>query len=411
MSNAFPDSAGALAGVKILDLTHFEAGTSCTQALAWMGADVIKIEEPKQGEQGRRASTDQKGVDSPYFVFLNANKRSATLNLKSEKGREMFRTMLKQADVVIENLKPGAIERLGFGWEELQKINPRIVFAQIKGFGSDGPWANYPSFDMTAQAVGGALSITGETDGRPLKPGVTIGDTGTGLHCAIGILAALYKRTFTGRGQRIEVAMVDAVVNFSRIAHAGSILKGGGPAPRVGNQSVLGATSPSEVYASKGGGPNDYVYVYTTRSGNDQWQNLLKVIGRLDLAEDPRFSSPEARWENQKTVDEIVGAWIKKHDKMTAMQTLCEAGVPAGAVLDTEELKHDPHLRKRGVFAEIDHKVRGKMIMPGWPVLMSGARIPITAAPLLGEHNAEVYGTWLGITPEQVAELRKEGTI
>ncbi len=411
MSSSKEQAGTALAGIKILDLTHFEAGTSCTQALAWMGADVIKVEEPKQGEQGRRASTDIKGVDSPYFIFLNANKRSVTCNLKSEKGSAMFRSMLKQADVVIENFKPGAIEKLGFGWEELQKINPRIVFAQIKGFGSDSPYAEYPSFDMIAQAVGGAISITGEPDGRPLKPGVTIGDTGTGLHCAIGIIGALYQRNTTGRGQRIEVAMQDAVINFSRIAYAAAALNKREVAPRVGNQSVLGATAPSEVYRCKGGGMNDYCYVYTTRSGNDQWERCLKVIGRADLLDDPRFASPELRWANRPEVDALVGAWVATKSKMEAMTLLCEAGVPAGAVLDTGELMNDAYLRKRGMFAAIQHPVRGPMVMPGWPLHMSDSKVPITTAPLLGQHNEEIYAEWLGYTPEQVAQLRKEEAI
>ena len=411
MNAANSKSGTALAGVTVIDLTHFEAGTSCTQALAWMGANVIKVEEPKQGEQGRRASTDIKGVDSPYFIFLNANKRSVTCNLKSPKGREMFRGMLKKADVVIENFKPGAIEKLGFGWKELQDINPRIVFAQIKGFASGSPFANYPSFDMIAQAVGGAISIPGEPDGRPLKPGVTIGDTGTGLHCAIGILAALFQRNSTGRGQRIEVAMQEAVINFSRIAYAAAALNKREVAPRVGNQSVLGATAPSEVYRCKGGGANDYCYVYTTRSGNDQWERCLRVIGRDDLIDDPRFASPELRWANREAVDEIVGAWVATKSKMEAMKLMCEAGVPAGAVLDTGELMNDPDLRKRGAFATIQHPVRGECVMPGWPVKMSDSQVAVTTAPLLGQHNEEIYGEWFGLTPEQIAELRKEEAI
>jgi formyl-CoA transferase len=323
----------------------------------------------------------------------------------------MFRAMLRKADIVIENLKPGAIERLGFGWKDLQEINPRIILAQIKGFGADGPYANYPCFDMIAQAVGGALSITGEPDGRPLKPGLTVGDTGTGLHCAIGILGALYQRHTTGRGQRIEVAMQDAVINFARISYAASALKGNTAAPRVGNQSVLGTTSPSEVYRCKGGGMNDWCYVYTTRSGNDQWEKLLKVIGREDLVGDPRYDSPELRYEHRDEVDALVGAWIGERTKLEAMELLCEGGVPAGAVMDTKELMDNEYLRKRGAFVTIDHPVRGPMVMPGWPVQMSDSKVTITAAPLLGHHNAEVYGEWLGYTPEQVAQLRKDEVI
>ncbi len=399
----------ALAGIKVLDLAQFEAGTSCTEALAWLGADVIKVEEPTLGDQGRAASTDIKGVDSYYFMLLNANKRSVTCNLKHEKGRAMFRALLEQADVVVENFSLGVIERLGFGWEELRKINPRIVFAQIKGFAPDGPYAKFLSFDNIAQSVGGALSITGEPDGRPLRPGITVGDTGTGLHCALGIMAALYQRQVTGRGQRIEVAMQDAVINFSRIAYASQALWGKA-APRVGNQSILGTSSPSECYRCKGGGPNDYCYIYTTRAGNHQWHRILKVIGRDDLLEDPRFASPEARWEHRKVVDALLEAWMVERTKVEAMTAFGEAGVPAGAVFDTNELLHDPHLRKRGMFVTVKHPVRGDFTMPGWPVKMSESNVPVTTAPLLGQHNAEIYGE-LGYTPEQIAQLRNEKAI
>ncbi|MBI4191472.1 MAG: CoA transferase [Betaproteobacteria bacterium] len=400
----------ALAGVKVLDLAQFEAGTSCTETLAWLGADVIKVEEPTLGDQGRGASTDVKGVDSYYFMLLNANKRSVTCNLKHEKGRAMFRSLLEQADVVVANFSLGVIERLGFGWEEILKINPRIIFAQIKGFAPDGPYAAFLSFDNIAQAVGGGLSITGEADGRPMRPGMTIGDTGPGLHCAIGILAALYQRKLTGRGQRIEVAMQDAVINFSRIAYASQALWGKA-APRVGNQSILGTSSPSECYRCKGGGANDYCYIYTTRAGNRQWESLLKVIGREDLLEDPRFSSPEIRWEHREDVDALVGSWMAGRTKVEAMTALGKAGVPAGAVFDTNELLNDPHLRKRGMFVTVQHPIRGDFTMPGWPVKMSDSNVAVTTAPLLGQHNEEVYGEWLGYTPEQLGQLRKEKAI
>ena len=399
----------ALAGVKVLDLAQFEAGTSCTEALAWLGADVIKVEEPTLGDQGRAASTDMKGVDSYYFMLLNANKRSVTCNLKHEKGRAMFRALLDQADVVVENFSLGVIERLGFGWEELRKINPRLIFAQIKGFAPDGPYAKFLSFDNIAQSVGGALSITGEPDGRPLRPGITVGDTGTGLHCALGIMAALYQRQLTGRGQRIEVAMQDAVINFSRIAYASQALWGKA-APRVGNQSILGTSSPSECYRCKGGGPNDYCYIYTTRAGNHQWERILNVIGREDLLKDPRFASPEVRWEHRHDVDALLETWMAERTKVEAMTAFGEAGVPAGAVFDTNELLHDPHLRKRGMFVTVKHPVRGDFTMPGWPVKMSESNVPVTSAPLLGQHNEEIYGK-LGYTPVQIAQLRQEKAI
>lgn len=404
---------GALAGIKVVDLSQFEAGPSCTEALAWLGADVVKIEEPKLGEQGRTASADKPGVDSYYFMLLNANKRSVTCNLKHEKGRALLRGLIKQADVVIENFALNVIERLGFSWEEIQKINPCVIFAQIKGFSPTGPYADFLAFDMIAQSVGGALSITGEADGPPMRPGATIGDTGSGMHCAIGILAALYQRTITGRGQRIEVAMQEAVINFSRIAYAAQS-RFGKAAPRNGNQSMLGTSSPSGAYKCRGGGPNDYCYVYSSRTaeaGNRMWKATLGVMKREDLLNDPRFESPQSRWNHRHEVDAIIGAWTAEHSKIEVMRMLGKARVPAGAIMDTNELLNDPHLRQRGMFVTVKHPVRGEFTMPGWPVKMSDSQVPITAAPLLGQHNAEVYGDWLGCTNDELAKLRAESAI
>jgi formyl-CoA transferase len=401
---------GALEGVRVLDLTQFEAGTSCTETLAWLGADVIKVEEPTRGDQGRAASTDREGVDSHYFLLLNANKRSITLGLRHDRGQAMFRAMLGSADVMVENFAPGTIERLGLDYDTVRAINPRIIYAQIKGYGPDGPYGTFPSFDMIAQAVGGALSITGEKDGRPLRPGPTIGDTGTGLHCAIGILAALYDREFTGQGQRIEVAMQDAVINFCRIAYARQAVSGCA-AERVGNGSALIASAPSAAYPCRPGGPNDYVYIYTSRAGNRQWDRLLRAIGREDLLDDPRFARPQARQDHEAEVDALLGAWTRAHTKREAMEFLGRAGVPAGAVFDTRELSEDPYLRQRGTFVTIEHPVRGPFTMPGWPVKLSRSPVAVTAAPLLGQHNVEVYRELLGLSADEVARLKQEEVI
>ena len=400
----------ALDGIRVVDLTQFEAGTSCTETLAWLGADVIKVEEPTLGDQGRVASSEQQGVDSYYFLLLNANKRSVTCNLKHPRGRELLCKLLEHADVFIENYGPGVIERLGFGYDEVKRVNPRIVYAQIKGFAPESPYGGFLAFDMIAQSVGGALSTTGESDGRPLKPGPTIGDTGTGLHMAIGILAALLQRQATGRGQRIEVAMQEAVINFCRIAYASQLLWNK-PAPRIGNRSVLGTNAPSEAYRCKGGGPNDYCYIYTTRAGNHQWQRLLQVIGREDLLQDPRFATNRDRFANKDALDEVLMPWIAERTKVEVMQALGQAGVPAGAVFDTSELISDPFLRKRGMFATVDHPVRGEVTIPGWPVKMSDSHVPVASAPLLGQHNADVYGQLLGCTSEQLDRLRAEQVI
>jgi len=400
----------ALNGVKVVDLTQFEAGTACTETLAWLGAEVIKIEEPTRGERGRNASTNEKGKDSHFFILLNANKRSVTCNLKDERGKELLRRMIAQADILVENMSPGGIEKLGFGYDVVKQINPRIVFAQIKGFAPDGPYAKFLAFDMIAQSVGGAVFTTGAEGGPPLRPGPTIGDTGTGLHCVIGILAALFQRQATGRGQRVEIAMQEAVINFSRISYA-SHLMWGRPPERSGNQSVLATSAPSELYRCKGGGSNDYVFIYTSRAGNEHWHRLLKVIGREDLLDDPRFGSPQERVRHIREVDGLLAPWCAERGKIEVMETLGKAGVPAGAVLDTGELLADPHLRRRGMFVTIDHPARGPITMPGWPVKMTDSHVPVVSAPLLGQHTEEVYGRWLGLTPGDVKALKSQGVV
>jgi len=396
----------ALSGVRVVDLTHFESGTSCTETLAWLGADVVKVEEPTRGEMGRYSSTDKKGVDSHYFILLNANKRSVTCDLKSEAGRETLRRLIEKADVFVENMSPGTIERLGFGYEDVSRINPRIIYAQIKGFAPDGPRRDYLSFDMIAQSMGGTVFSTGPRGGPPYKPGPTLADTGSGLHCVIGIQAALYQRHFTGKGQRIEVAMEEVVVNFSRIAFAADLLWGR-PPERDGNRSMLGTSAPSDLYACKPGGPNDFVFIYTSRGGNRHWDRLLKVIGREDLADDPRFASPEARVKNVEAVDALLSAWTRQHTKHEVMEIVQAAGVPAGAVRDTQEIRDDPHMRKRGMFVTVDHPVRGPLTMPGWPVKMSASSVPVTSAPLLGQHTEEVLTEWLGLEPAEIARLHQ----
>ena len=400
----------ALAGVRVLDLTQFEAGTSATETLAWLGADVVKIENPNGGEQGRGASTDKPGVDSYYFMLLNANKRSVTLNLKQERGKKILRDMIPQADIFIENFAPGVIERLGFSYEEVSALNPRIIYAQVKGFGRGSPFEHFLSFDMIGQATGGVMSITGEPDGRPIKPGSTLGDTGTGLHCAIGILAALHQRHATGKGQRVEVAMQDAMVNYCRVAYAAQALHGKACA-RMGNQVVLGTNAPSDVFKCKGNGPNDYCYIYTSRANSTQWQRLAKMIGREDMISDPRLATPQMRVKHVDEINAAIATWAAQYTKHEAMRILGEAGVPCGAVLDTMELSSDPSLRERGVFVTVDHPARGEFVMPGWPVKMSASSVKVEASPLLGAHNAEVYGEWLGLSTADLDRLRGDGVI
>ena len=399
----------ALAGVRVLDLTQFEAGTSITETLAWLGADVIKVENPKGGEQGRNASSERPDADSYYFMLLNANKRSITLNLKDARGKKMLREMIEEADIFAENFAPGVIEKLGFSYEDVAKINPRIIYATVKGFGKGSPYENNLAFDMIAQAAGGVMSITGESDGRPIKPGVTLGDTGTGLHAAIGVLAALFQRTVTGRGQKVEVAMQDAMVNYCRIAYSRQLLTNKA-CERNGNSVVLG-NAPCEVFRCKPGGHNDYVFIYTSRATNAHWERLCEVIGREDMRDDPRFKTPPMRGNHAAEINREIEKWTKGFTKFETMQKLGAMGVPCGAVMDTKELSDDPTMRQREIFAEIDHPVRGKMTIPGWPVKMSSSYVKVTASPLLGADNAEVYGEWLGLGKGDIDQLKKDGVV
>jgi formyl-CoA transferase len=406
---ASPSGKPALAGIKVVDLTQFEAGTSITETLAWLGAEVIKVENPNGGEQGRNASSERKDADSYYFMLLNANKKSITLNLKSARGKEILRDLIRKGDVFAENFAPGVIEKLGFSYEEVQKINPRIIYATVKGFGKGSPFENNLAFDMIAQAAGGVMSITGEADGRPIKPGVTLGDTGTGLHAAIGVLAALYQRTVTGRGQKIEVAMQDAMVNYCRIAYSRQLLTNKA-CERNGNSVVLG-NAPCEVFKCKPGGHNDYVFIYTSRATNAHWERLCDVIGREDLKSDPRLATPPMRGNHAKEINAEIEKWTSRFTKHEAMQKLGAAGVPCGAVMDTKELSDDPTMRAREIFVEVDHPVRGKVVIPGWPVKMSESYVPVKASPVLGANNAEVYSEWLGYSPNDVEALKKEGIL
>lgn len=399
----------ALSGIRVIDFTQFEAGTSCTEGLAWLGAEVIKIERPGIGEQGRNSSQDIPGLDSFYFLLLNANKRSVTINARDARGRELLFRLIEEADVFVENFAPGAIERLGFGYDEVKARNPRIVYAQIKGYDPDGPYGDYLAFDATAQAAGGSVSITGEPDGPPLRPGVNIADTGTGLHTLIGILAALYQRQATGEGQHVQVAMQEVVINFCRVSYMRQFMSGAA-CGRFGNPLPLN-NAPADLFPCKPGGSNDYVMIYGSRGGNGQWERLLDLVGRPDLKGDPRFASPEDRSEHTADINEIVSAWTRGYTKHEVMRILGEAKVPAGAVLDTMELSTDPQLTSNGTFVDIEHPQRGTMQMPGWPVRMSDSHVPIEPAPLLGADTDSVLDEIAGIAPGEIEELRRQGVI
>jgi len=395
----------ALDGIRVLDLTQYEAGPSATETLAWLGAEVIKI-EPPGGEPARRLFSDRPDSDSVFFCLLNANKKAVTLNLKSERGRRMFEDMAKTADVVVENLGPGAMERLGLGYEALSRINARIILASVKGFGSTGPYAGYKSFEMIAQAMGGVMSLTGSPDGPPVRVESGLGDTGAGLHAAIGILAALVQRQVTGTGQRVEVAQQDAVVNLTRI-HFRDHYLGTHPAPRRGNRSPSAA--PSNLYRCRPFGPNDYVFVHVANT--EMWKALARAIGQPELADDPSLDHQAARVARVAELDALVEGWTGKRTKHEVMQTLGAAGVPCGAVLDASEVLSNEHLRERGMVVDVEHPVRGHMAIPGSPIRLSASPTEVTRAPLLGEDNAEVYGKLLGCGEADLDALRRDGVI
>jgi crotonobetainyl-CoA:carnitine CoA-transferase CaiB-like acyl-CoA transferase len=398
-----------LTGVRVVDLSQFEAGPSATEALAWLGAEVVKVENPTAGDPGR-FTTSPNDNDSHYFLQYNANKKSLTVNLKSPRGLDLVKDLLRKADVFVENFAPGAIERLGLGAEVVRALNPAIIYAQVKGFGTGSPYENNLAFDMIAQACGGTMSITGAADGPPVKPGPTLGDTGTGMLLAISILGALYRRTRTGHGEHLQVAMQDAMFQYIRGAFA-SQTRNGKPAQRAGAGSLMSQNPPMGIYPCVGGGPNDYVYVYTSRANPEHWRRLLGVIGREELIGDPRFDTIAARQERVAEIDEMVSAWTCRHTKHDAMRILGAAGIPAGAVLDTGELIADPSFERRGIMQTIRHPTIGDYKMPAWPVRFGGRPPPVAPAPLLGADSEAVLHDWLGLDAGAIGALRADKVI
>ncbi|MEZ5855799.1 MAG: CoA transferase [Hyphomicrobiaceae bacterium] len=400
-----------LEGVRVVDFTQFEAGPSCTEALAWLGAEVVKVENPRTGDPGRRLQPGKPDNDPWYFHQYNANKKSVALNLKTPRGLEIVRELIAKADVMVENMAPGTIERLGLGYDEVKKINPGIIYCQIKGFGAGSPYETSLAFDMIAQAAGGTISVTGEGDRAPVKPGPSLGDTGTGMLMAISILGALYKRQRTGEGRRLQVAMQDAMLHYMRVPFSRTQLTGKPVERDTTSRSTPGGLTPNALYPCKPGGPNDYVYVFCSRANPDHWQRLLKVMGREDLAGDERYDTQDARAKRSAEVDEIISAWTRQHTKQEAMKLIGAASVPAGAVFDTLELMQDPSFDARAIMQTVKHPTTGDVKMPAWPVRFDGAPPTVKPSPMLGQHNDDVLAGWLGMNDKTRAALREEGIL
>jgi formyl-CoA transferase len=411
----------ALEGVRILDMTHVQSGPTCTQLLAWFGADVIKVERPGTGDATRGQLRDIPGVDSLYFTMLNHNKRSVTLNTKAAKGKEIFTRLIEHCDVMVENFAPGALDRMGFTWERIQEINPRMIYASVKGFGP-GPYEDCKVYENVAQCTGGSASTTGELDGFPMVTGSQIGDSGTGLNLALGIVTALYHRERTGRGQRVTCAMQDGVLNLCRVKMRDQQRLAHGPlkeypqypngefgaaVPRAGNAS--GGGQPGWIVKCKGWetDPDAYIYVITQAAA---FPALAKVIGHEAWLEDPEWNTPEARLPKLDQVFHEIEKWTMTKSKFEVMEILNPLNVPCGPILSMKELSEEPSLRATGTVVEVDHPERGKYLTVGNPIKLSGSPSEVTRSPLLGEHTDEILSE-IGMSPADIEAAKSEGVV
>jgi len=405
----------ALEGVRVLDMTHVQSGPSCTQILAWLGADVIKLEAPT-GDITRQQLRDVPDVDSLYFTMLNCNKRSITLNMKSDRGKEIFTDLVKDVDILVENFAPGAIDRMGFTWERLQEINPGLIFASIKGFGP-GRYEDFKAYEVVAQAMGGAMSTTGFEDGPPTATGAQIGDSGTGIHLVAGILAALYHRTNSGKGQRVTVAMQEAVLNLTRVKLRDQQRLTHGPLPEYPNEhfgdevprsgNASGGGQPGWALRCAPGGPNDYIYVIVQPPG---WAPIANLIGKPELADDPDWATPAARLDKLDKMFALIEQWTEQHTKFEVMDKLNALNVPCGPIMSTRELIEDETLAELGAVVEVKHPQRGSFKTVGCPIKLSDSPVQVETSPGLGEHNSVVYGG-LGIDAGELEELKAAGVV
>ena len=413
----------ALKGVRILDFTHVQSGPTCTQLLAWFGADVIKVERPGVGDITRGQLQDVPNVDSLYFTMLNHNKRSITLDTKNPKGKEVLTALIKSCDVLVENFGPGVLDRMGFPWEKIHAINPKMIVASIKGFGP-GPYEDCKVYENVAQCTGGAASTTGFRDGLPLVTGAQIGDSGTGLHLALGIVTALYQRTMTGQGQKVTAAMQDGVLNLARVklrdqqrlAHGplkeysqfGEGIPFGDAVPRAGNDS--GGGQPGRILKCKGWetDPNAYIYFITQAP---VWEKICDIIGEPGWKTHPDYAKPPARLSRLNQIFARIEQWTMTKTKFEAMEILNKDDIPCGPILSMKELAEDQSLRATGTVVEVDHPERGKYLSVGNPIKLSDSPTEVKRSPLLGEHTDEILRQVLGFSDHQVAEIHDSGAL
>jgi len=412
-----------LDGIRILDFTHVQSGPTCTQLLAWMGADVIKVERPGVGDATRNQLVDVEGADSLYFTMLNHNKRSLTLNSKTEAGKEVLERLVRKCDVLVENFAPGALDRMGFGWERIQELNPRMIMASVKGFGP-GPYEDCKVYENVAQCAGGSASTTGFRDGLPMVTGAQIGDSGTGLHLGFGILAALLHREQTGRGQRVLAAMQDGVINLCRVklrdqqrlragplkeySQHGENVPFGEATPRAGNDS--GGGQPGRILKCKGWetDPDAYTYFITQAAA---WKNICDVIGKPDWKENPDYATPLARLPHLNEVFCAIEDWTVTKTKFEVMEICNPLNIPVGPILSMKELAEEPSLRATGTIVECEHPERGPYLSVGCPVKLSDNDVTVTRSPLLGEHTDEVLSNVLGYNEEDIATFKEAGAV
>src|SRR5712672_950640 len=413
----------ALKGVRILDFTHVQSGPTCTQLLAWFGADVIKVERPGVGDITRGQLQDVPNVDSLYFTMLNHNKRSITLDTKNPKGKEVLTALIKTCDVLVENFGPGVLDRMGFPWEKIQSINPKMIVASIKGFGP-GPYEDCKVYENVAQCTGGSASTTGFRDGLPLVTGAQIGDSGTGLNLALGIVTALYQRTMTGKGQKVTASMQDGVLNLARVklrdqqrlAHGplteysqyGEGIPFGEAVPRAGNDS--GGGQPGRILKCKGWetDPDAYIYFITQAP---VWEAICDLIGKPEWKTDPDYAKPSARLPRLKHIFTTIEQWTMTKTKFQVMDICNKLDIPVGPILSMKEIAEEPSLRKTGTVVEVDHPTRGKYLTVGNPVKMSDSVTEVKRSPLLGELTDEILSKVLGYSAAEMATIKSSGAI